>query len=136
MTSPWPASTLELGALPEAVPCARAHARVLLVIWGRPELSEPVELLVTELTSNAVKATRELVVPIRPPVRVRLSYDGTGVLIEVWDANPKVPVPADADFLADGGRGLHLVDAMSNKWGYYPAEQGGKVVWCFVETSA
>jgi anti-sigma regulatory factor (Ser/Thr protein kinase) len=108
----------------------------MLVIWGRLELSEPVELLVTELTSNAVKATRELTCPVRPPIRVRLSYDGTGVLIEAWDASLKVPVLAGADFLADGGRGLHLVDAMSDKWGYYPDEGGGKVVWCFVEIAA
>jgi anti-sigma regulatory factor (Ser/Thr protein kinase) len=135
MTSSWPDSTLELGALPEAVPCARASARVMLLIWDRLDLREPVELLVSELLSNAVKATWELTCLIPPPVRMRLSYDGTRVLIEVWDASPQPPVPAEADFLAEGGRGLHLVEAISGKWASYPAEHGGKVVWSFVEIS-
>ena len=130
VTHPWPSYTmLELGALPEAVPCARAHAKIMLLIWGLSELSESVELLVTELVSNAVKATQELKSPIRPPVRMRLSTDGRRVLIEMWDASALMPVPTEASFEAESGRGLRLVDAISDKWGHYATTDGGKVVW-------
>lgn len=129
----WPAYTLlELGALPESVPCARTHARAMLTIWDLPELIDSVELLVAELTSNAVKYSRELSDPVRPPIRLRLSRDGERVLVEVWDASLLPPIPAPADFLAESGRGLHLVAAVSDKWGHHPAADGGKVVWAEV----
>jgi hypothetical protein len=54
----WPLrSSLELGALPTAVPCARLHARHLVWEWGLDGLAESTELLVSELVTNAVKAT-------------------------------------------------------------------------------
>ena len=57
---PWPLrSYLELGALPTAVPCARLHARHLLWEWGLNGLAADTELLVSELATNAVKATAE-----------------------------------------------------------------------------
>ena len=56
----WPLrSYLELGALPTAVPCARLHARHLLWEWGLNGLAADTELLVSELVTNAVKATAE-----------------------------------------------------------------------------
>jgi anti-sigma regulatory factor (Ser/Thr protein kinase) len=124
---------LELGAVPEAAPCARTLAKVMLLAWGLPELSESVELLITELVSNAIRVTRELTDPVRPPIRLRLSLSGTGVLVEVWDASPRLPVLKEPDYLAERGRGLHLVETLSNKWGYYHTKPNGKVVWCFIE---
>ncbi len=50
-------SYLELGALPTAVPCARLHARHVLREWGLNGLAPDSELLVSELVTNAVKAT-------------------------------------------------------------------------------
>ncbi len=55
--TPWPvSSTLELGALPTAVPCARLHAKQLAWEWGLTSMTETIELLVSELTTNAVHA--------------------------------------------------------------------------------
>src|SRR5579864_226362 len=50
-------SYLELGALPTTVPCARLHARHVLHEWGLNGLAPDSELLVSELVTNAVKAT-------------------------------------------------------------------------------
>ena len=63
---------LELGALPTAVPCARLHARHVLREWGLNALAPDSELLVSELVTNAVKATagRD-----EAAVRLRLSAD-------------------------------------------------------------
>jgi hypothetical protein len=53
----WPlSSSLELAALPTAVPCARLHARHLAWEWGLTGLTDTIELLVSELTTNSVQA--------------------------------------------------------------------------------
>ncbi len=131
----WPLrSFLELGALPGAVPCARLHARQVLWEWGLATLSEHVELLVTELTSNSVTASRSLLRD--SPVRLWLLSDGKRVLILVHDANPKPPVPATAGDEDENGRGLLLVEAMSDQWSWYPLQEtGGKVVWALVQAA-
>ena len=127
-------SYLELGALPTAVPCARLHARHLLREWGLNGLAPDSELLVSELVTNAVKATagRD-----EAAVRLRLSGDSARVLIEVWDADPRPPVPKDLgedgtpDLQEEGGRGLFLVTTLSRRWGWLPTQEpAGKVVWC------
>src|SRR6266851_1102428 len=62
MPSDWPLqSHLDLGALPTAPGCARLHARHVLWEWGLEPLSETVELLVSEIVTNAIRAARELV---------------------------------------------------------------------------
>ncbi|MGH3193139.1 MAG: ATP-binding protein [Streptosporangiaceae bacterium] len=133
---PWPLrSYLELGALPTAVPCARLHARNLLWEWGTNELASTIELLVSELVTNAVKAVAGY--QDRAAVRLRLSGDGTRVLVEVWDADPRPPAPKELgedgtpDPEEEGGRGLFLVAALSTRWGWAPTQEpAGKLVWC------
>jgi hypothetical protein len=85
-------SYLELGALPTAVPCARLHAGHVLWEWGLNGLAQDSELLVSELVTNAVKATARR---DQAAVRLRLSGDRTRVLIAVWDADPRPPAPND-----------------------------------------
>jgi hypothetical protein len=70
------------------------------------------------------------------PVRLRLSSDGSRALVEVWDADSRPPQPRPLevdgvpDLVAESGRGLLLVAALSTRWGWYPDRQcGGKVVW-------
>lgn len=121
-------TSLELGALPGAVPCARLHAKQVLWEWGLNGLSESVELLVSELLTNAVHASRS--VTPRPIVRLWLLSDRTRVLTLVWDANPKPPMRLEITEDAEQGRGLLLVDNTSDQWAWYvPLDIGGKVVW-------
>src|SRR5712671_479121 len=57
----WPLhDTLILGALPDAVPAARAHLRRLLRQWGHAELDQDASVVISELVSNAVVASAEL----------------------------------------------------------------------------
>ena len=134
----WPLSScLELGALPTAVPCARLHARHVLREWGMNGLAQDGELLVSELVTNAVKATAG---HDQAAVCLRLSGDRTRVLIEVWDADPRPPAPRDLgeygtpDPREEGGRGLFLVEALSARWDWHlTGEPVGKVVWCEIE---
>ena len=59
-----------------------------------------------------------------------LLADKTQVQILVWDASPQAPVRGSASAEAESGRGLLLVDAISDQWDwYFSRETGGKVVW-------
>jgi len=129
MDGEWPLRDfIELGPLPGAVPCARLHSRQLMWEWGLTSLSESVELLVSELVTNAVKASRST--GLITPVRLWLRADKTRVLILVWDASPQAPARMNTSEDAEGGRGLLLVETISDSWAwYFPQETGGKVVW-------
>src|SRR5216683_1974039 len=103
MNSQWPLQDfLELGALAGAVPCARLHTRQVLWEWELRNLGESAELLVAELVTNAVKASRAMKHAF--PVRLWLASDSAQVLILVWDASLQPPVRMDT-------RGRVLVQA-------------------------
>jgi anti-sigma regulatory factor (Ser/Thr protein kinase) len=130
MADNWPLhSHLELGALPSAVPCARLHARQLIWEWGFNGVINDVELLVSELVTNAVRAS--LTIKRDLPIRLWLLSDNVRVVVSVWDGNPRPPVRVDAIEDAESGRGLVLVEALSDKWDWFAHKSlGGKVVWC------
>jgi anti-sigma regulatory factor (Ser/Thr protein kinase) len=133
---------LELGALQTAVPCARLHARQVLWEWHLDALSDTTELIVSELVTNAVRASAGLTgsrrarrwVPGTPPVRLWLASDRQRVLIRVWDGNDRHPVPQQPEPDVESGRGLLLVESLSADWGSYPPDRSsGKVVWALIE---
>lgn len=134
-----PPSVLQLAALPNAVGSARRHARALLPIWGYGSLLDSCELLVSELVTNAVKASTaradtrhgERRDQLRV-IKLRMFPTVTSVFIEVWDCNPEPPVCKDQSLDAEGGRGLFLVDLLSARWNVYFPDVGGKIVWCEV----
>jgi anti-sigma regulatory factor (Ser/Thr protein kinase) len=127
----WPLQdTLIVEALADTVPSARAYLRQLLSSWGRTELSQDAGVVVSELVTNSVAAS----VGRRPssaPVLVWLGSDGHCLLLSVADASPLPPVRLNLRPDAEGGRGLALVEALTNRWGWYPAGVAGlrKFVW-------
>jgi Histidine kinase-like ATPase domain len=146
MAGDWPLrSFLELGALPTAPGCARLHAKQVLWEWGLGSFSETVELLVSEIVTNAVRASRELIagrfggqrLAEIPTVRLWLSSDRAAVLVQVWDADHRMPERQDGGPEAESGRGLLLVEALSAEWGsYVPNGWTGKVVWASANGTA
>jgi anti-sigma regulatory factor (Ser/Thr protein kinase) len=129
---PWPFQDfLEFGALAGAVPCARLHTRQVLWEWGLASLTETTELLVSELITNAVKAAQA--VSQVSPVRLWMMSDRAQILILVWNASPHPPVRVAVSGEAENGRGLLLVEAISQRWGWYCRDgSGGKFVWALV----
>jgi anti-sigma regulatory factor (Ser/Thr protein kinase) len=124
----WPlASSLEFGALATAVPCARLHTTVVLHEWGIGELADNAELVVSELVTNALKASQSMH-EIRP-FALCLRSDYKRLIIEVWDHSPREPRPAPEDGKDEGGRGLLVVEALSTRWGYQRTGYSAKVVW-------
>jgi anti-sigma regulatory factor (Ser/Thr protein kinase) len=137
-------SVMVVAALPTATPCARLHARTISLEWGLGDLADTVELVVSELVTNAVQASVDR--DGRPRfsaehglacVHLRLSTDGLAALIEVWDENAMLPEPGLPGLDDESGRGLMLVDALAERWGWdLPASGRGKVVWALVECAS
>jgi anti-sigma regulatory factor (Ser/Thr protein kinase) len=99
-------------------------------------LTEDAELIASELASNAVAASTgtdgqpTYISGHMPVVRVCLLTDGVRTLLKVWDQAPGIPVIRDAAGCEESGRGLVLIDAIADKWGWSPATgRPGKVVW-------
>ena len=127
----WPlGDTLMLAALPDAVPSARMHLRQLLSGWGQAGLSPDAGVVVSELVTNSVAASAELRLAAAP-VLVWLGSDGHCLLLAVADVSPRPPVRLTLGPDAEGGRGLALVEALSNRWGWHPASIAGqaKFIW-------
>ena len=102
----------------------RRIVRSFLQEWRMPELSDAVELGVTELLANVVRH-----VPDRR-CAILLLRQRTGVRVEVTDDSDELPrTPAALDTEAENGRGLLLLDAMADKWGVSLWSGGGKTVW-------
>jgi anti-sigma regulatory factor (Ser/Thr protein kinase) len=124
----WPlVSSLEFGALATAIPCARLHTNTVLHEWGIGELAEDAELIVSELATNALKASQSLQ-EVRP-FALCLRSDCERLIIEVWDHSPREPSSALAGGDAESGRGLLVVESLSTRWGYQRTGYSTKVVW-------
>lgn len=129
----WPLRDfIELGALPGAVPSARYHCRLVFWEWRMTALAEEAELLVSELITNAVAASRAAG---SAAIRLWLLSDAARVLILVQDDSPHQPVRPEPAADAESGRGLLIVEAISSRWNWYvPGPRGpGKVTWALLD---
>lgn len=109
-----------------SVPAAREFTRWALADWGLAadaERSGDVSLCVSELATNALLHG----VPPGRGFLLRLGFDGDVLRAEVHDSGAGVPRVQEAP--DEGGRGLMLVAALSDKWGV-GERNPGKVVWC------
>lgn len=138
-TTGWPLrSFLVLGSLLSAVPCARLHTRMVVKEWGLSELADTSELVVSELATNALIASAhpdgspryEHDLAGMPVIQLRLFSDRVRLVVAVWDTHPNPPIARQATAEQEHGRGLVLVEALSERWSW-GVVQGwrGKVVW-------
>jgi anti-sigma regulatory factor (Ser/Thr protein kinase) len=120
-------SFLELAPLPTAIGCARLHTVHVLHEWGLRERAEDAALIVSELMTNAAEAA--MLLPDRPPVTLGLLASEKSLIIEVWDRSPLDLETREAGPDAEGGRGLTVVAALSERWGWERTGHHRKVVW-------
>ncbi|GGS67192.1 hypothetical protein GCM10010222_04650 [Streptomyces tanashiensis] len=105
---------------PRSVGRARELARAQLAAWDLEPLVDTVELLVSELVTNALRYGEG-------EIRLRLLRDRT-LVCEVWDAGLVQPRRRRARDTDEGGRGLQLVGLLSSSWGSRRTPRG-KTVW-------
>ncbi|MFF9425650.1 SpoIIE family protein phosphatase [Streptomyces sp. NPDC014746] len=105
---------------PRSVGRARELARAQLAAWDLDALVDTVELLVSELVTNALRYGEG-------EIRLRLLRDRT-LVCEVWDAGLVQPRRRRARDTDEGGRGLQLVGLLSSSWGSRRTPRG-KTVW-------
>ncbi|MFI9276127.1 ATP-binding protein [Kitasatospora sp. NPDC052896] len=147
----------------EAVRTARDFVRTTLLRWGLDDLFDDVALVASELVTNALRhaigaptpadavagAAGSTGCPVRPvfptqlgpgrnlddrlPIRISLVHRAPNLVCAVSDPSSDGPVTREADFVAESGRGLHLVDSFSHSWGWHPLAGAGKVVWALFE---
>jgi hypothetical protein len=143
--SEWPLSSFlgPLGALPTAPRLARGFVFVVLNGWGMPEPIDVLELIASEFATNVVQAASD---PDGHPrydgqgrlhlMWLRLLSDRQKVMLEVWDNLPEAlgaPVTRHADDDDESGRGLEMVEMMSEDWGWENAKGwSGKRVWALL----
>ncbi|MFF0386896.1 ATP-binding protein [Streptomyces sp. NPDC004286] len=100
--------------------------RTVLARWGLEHFTDDSTLVATELVANAARHAHG------PVIRVTLTLmRDTGVRVAVTDESTQLPVMRSADELAESGRGLHLIEAASTRWGVLPFAWG-KQVWAEV----
>jgi DNA-binding NarL/FixJ family response regulator len=121
------AAALDLPAEATSPRAARAFVRDLLST-DDAELVSSVELLVSELVTNAVLHARSA-------PRIEVHLDRGSVRVSVRDDDPHLPRQRVPDEERPGGRGLHLVDTVASRWGADPSGPG-KVVWFEIDRSA
>jgi DNA-binding NarL/FixJ family response regulator len=120
------AADLELPAAPSSPRRARAWVRDLLSADDGALVSS-VELLVSELVTNAVVHAESA-----PRIEIHLGRDA--VRVAVLDDDPALPRQRAPDEARPGGRGLRLVESISDRWGAERSD-GGKVVWFEIDRS-
>ena len=123
---------LRLAPTRTAAAAARRFVRETLQPWRLTppdgELSDQAQLLADELVTNAV-------IHAQTDIRLGLELGGELLHIAVRDLDRRLPRLLPDDPQAQGGRGLRLVEWLAAAWGAQPHPEGGKVVWCTLQTS-
>ncbi|MBW5484973.1 ATP-binding protein [Streptomyces bambusae] len=116
---------VELQALPARIGQVRRIVSAQLRYWQLDPLIDRAALGVTELLSNVHLHAQ----PDKACV-VELELLLGRLTVSVRDNDPRLPVLKAADPLETCGRGLALVEALSEAWGArHHADSAGKVVW-------
>ncbi|MET7622675.1 ATP-binding protein [Streptomyces sp. NPDC005408] len=105
---------------PASVAAARSFTRDVLAEQPREE-SETVQLLVSELVTNAVRHGAG-------PILLSVTVRSTSLRCEVTDAHPAFPCLKAAGADDESGRGMRLLHELSHRCGVRPAHRG-KTVW-------
>jgi hypothetical protein len=121
--SPDRVAQWSLAPRPQSVRQARNLVRRTLNAWGLDSLADDAELLVSELTTNAVRAIRY----VSRSISLRLVLTDR-LLCEVGDDNHALPMLCHPPPTSETGRGLDLIDHLASHWGSTPTDTG-KLVW-------
>ena len=132
-----PAVDVELPAEASSAAAARAALRDLLAAAPTPGLRvratdqqalDRVLLLTSEVVTNAI-------LHARTPLRLTAALDAGQVTVRVYDTLRTPPRRRTYRSDAGTGRGMHLVEALADRWGVEETS-AGKCVWFAVALAA
>lgn len=122
--SSTPAARLTLPMDRQAPGAARRFLAEAHCVEHSASVLDEAQLLVSELVTNAVEHGS-------PPVTTEVScHECTGMRVRVTDGSPVAPESRDAAPDDESGRGMTLVDLLSDDWGVEPTEDGKSVWFC------
>lgn len=113
---------IRLDTQPVSASQARAFVRLHLAGHGLADLSDEVELVVSEIATDAI-------VHAQTSLTVSLHAFEQNLLREVEDGSRAGPVQVQPQALDTHGRGLDIVDLLSREWCLDPLPDGRKSVW-------
>ena len=119
------------GADARSVHAARDFTIATLQRWGTAQRCDDIAIVVSELLTNALRHALPACGQTRPQSAIRLGLlqPGPCVVCAVADPSQAAPIPNDPSLTAETGRGLHVIGALADTWGYTTPSDNGKVVW-------
>ncbi|MET8572248.1 SpoIIE family protein phosphatase [Streptomyces sp. NPDC004783] len=112
-------------AQPERIAVARQHLRELLHDWPDEEQRDAVVLLLSEVLTNVLVHTDADALLV---AEVRGEPGERRIRVEVTDSGDDLPHKRRPGEMASSGRGLMLIELLSDAWGVAPRGEG-KSIW-------
>lgn len=117
-------------------PCSAKAARdftcAALRDWDTAEVFTDAAVIISELVANAIRyglGAESATSAADGRIELVLLLLADALVCVVTDPNPQAPVLMEPDYVAESGRGLGVVDALSARWGWTPLSDGCKAVW-------
>lgn len=104
---------------------ARDFVTGRLRAWGRAGIVDDAQVIMGELWTNAITHAPS------PEYVVAVDWNGGMIRLEMWDSSPFRPQKLPLDLNGEHGRGMRIVDALSEAWGSHVAASG-KCVWAIL----
>ena len=120
-----------LGSSAQSGRTARRFTRNTLREWGLASLADDAEAIVGEFVANAISHADRAALPGQA-LGLRLLRRTGEVMCAVLDPSDSAPVLRMPERTEEAGRGLQMVDALSDVWGWSPVTGRGKAVWAIL----
>ena len=134
---------LNLLGSPTIAGLARTLITQRVAKWSLHSILDDLLLVASEILTNAAEAAPH------EQLKLHLTRDHDGILLQVWDPSPRLPGPRGAAPLTleildtthpdvwdhGGGWGLPLAQALSTDCGYCPTAPTGKWVWALLAST-
>lgn len=120
-----------LPAVPASARAARVFVTEVLGDWGLEDLAYDAATIASELATNAIVHAPSSG-PAADLFHIALTVDASRLTMTVSDRVEKAPAPpfpGEPDDDAESGRGLGIVEAYSDEWGWHRNGPTGKLVW-------
>lgn len=106
---------------------ARDHIVEIAESW--PVDIDDVRLIASEMATNAIRHAKTEKIWVDAYSRADVRSVGRLYVVEVWDADERLPIPCGEVATGDGGRGLLMMSMLALRWGARRVETGGKIVY-------